>query len=107
MSPDGTKIVINEIDYVYKEPNVISEVKYLNKIHIYDFVTGQKVKLLDLSNQFEGLGISGISPDSSKLYLVAENVKTKATTTIIVDLKTYNIITLIPVEASLEIFFEE
>ncbi len=108
LSPDGSKIIINETRYLRNEFNTVTEIKYLNKIYIYDVATGLKVKTLDLSDQYEGTSISGISPDSSKLYLVAGNVKTGTITTIVVNLRPpYNIITRIPIQASLEVFFEE
>lgn len=108
LTPDGSKIVTNEISYVRNEIGTITEIKHLNKINIYDVATGQKLRYLDLSDKYKSIGISGISPDSSKLYLAAENIQTGATTIIVVNLKPpYNIISYISVEGTWMIFFEE
>lgn len=108
LTPDGTKIITNEINYLRGEFGTITETKHLNKIYIYDVATGQRVKYLDLSDRYKSIGVSGISPDSSKLYVAAENISTGATTMIVVDLKdTLSVIAEIPVEGTWVIFFDE
>lgn len=106
MSPDGSKIIANEISYTYRGSSIAS-VNHLNKIHIYDVATGQKIKYIDLSGKYAGLTFSGITPDSSKLYLAAKNISTSDSTTIVIDLKTFDIVAEIPVKASLSVFFED
>jgi hypothetical protein len=100
LSPDGNKIIIIESHKINP-----------NKIHIYDSVTGQKLKYLDLSTQYKfisDLNIETISPDSSKLYLAAESIESGASTMIVIDLKdTFSVVAEIPVEGLWMIFFEE
>jgi len=106
LTPDGSKIVTSEISYTYRGTSVAG-INHLNKIHIYEVVTGRKLKDLDLNSRYKGVIFSGISPDSQKLYLAARNVLTSASTIIVIELKTYNIIAEIPVQGSLAVFFEE
>jgi len=106
LSPDGSKLITNEISYAYRGTS-ISGTKHLNKVHIYDVSTGKQLKLLDLSNTYRGLDVSSISSDSAKLFLVGVNIQTNATTTIVVDLTSFNIVAQLPVEASFEAFFED
>lgn len=107
LSPDGSKIIANEIAYIYRSPQVVSEVKFLNKIHIYDIASGQRIKYFDLNDKYKGVGIMGISPDSFKLYLAGAPPQTDISTLIVIDLKdTLSIVAEIPIGGWL-IFFDE
>lgn len=109
LSPNASKIIINETLSVQNEFGTITGIKHLNRIYIYDVASGLRVKYLDLSTQYKGTKIAGISPDSFKLYLAAGNIQTGNKTIIVVDLKdTLSVIAEIPVEGTWwMIFFEE
>ncbi len=83
-----------------------------NRVHIYDSVSGQKIKYLDFASRYSDiriLSMATISPDNAKLYLQGESIQAGVTTLIVVDLKsTYSVIAEIPnVKGSRMIFFED
>lgn len=109
LSTDGLKLVVNEITGRENDAGY-TETWPINIIHIYDTVTGIKIKTIDLSAKYKGLRLGKISPDSTKLYVYAakrsDNVKTN-NTVLIIDLTNYAVLSELPTDDRIIEFYEQ
>jgi len=106
LSADGAKLVVNEITGKKNDAG-FTETWSVNKIHIYDTSTGQKLKSLDLSVNYTGSELAVTSPDSTKLYVYANKIATGVNNIVIINLLDYTVLAEIPLEAQIIEFFHK